>query len=311
MPRYKLTLGLQKSVYSPTESYISADLSGGAATAAFQRLLDKRLACVSSQVDMIGVRFAQVQSDPNAIGDVRRSKLYPAGSWPVIKDAGNVNIQIGGALIPGEDTNPDQARAAMQVNLTFDTDRTSYKYWMFPPDAIMVGEPLGVDMKQSPGYQALFDSFINTLINDGWSIRARRRDTGFSQVPIKAWVASSTSPTNVGIKLADSPPSGILQNDTVIIKNVRRRGTDKTSYNGKYKVALVVPNPSDNTVIYYLQGTETGDPSSVKLNGTVQKIGYAYFPITGGLALRSVVHSRGNSFGSRRGKHRKKVSLDF
>lgn len=311
MARYKVTIGFVKFTLGPSESYITPDTTIGNLTGVIQELIDKRQAMLTKNVLFAGVRIGQVPDVPGVGGGQRRSSFYPPGTYNPWVAAQYLVIPSEGLYTSSQSqTAVDQTRACLETRLIYDTDRSVIRYLAFPPDLILEEEPNPPDWAADPTWTASFATFANMLVGKGWCIVARNRGAGYIDMPILNWVVSAGAPTNMGIVLPAQPPTGIAVRDLISIKNVRRKGTDQLSYNGKYYVDSINTTQVPNSVVYYLRGSEIGDPNSIKRPGVVQRIGYGYQPILKVEGLRAGVHKRGKSFATPRGSRRKRLSLD-
>lgn len=304
MPRFRVTLGFLKHTMGPTETYISPVLSLPNATAAVQALITKRNAMLPNVVQWTGVRISQE-------GVKRRSVFYPPGSYfPFVEGQSLVVPATGTATVSQVAYKPDQTRACLHMRLTYDTDKRVIRYFNFPPDGITVDEPNPIDFGANVAYGIFLDTFWNHLKTTSWAIKGRRSDAGYTPIDIVDWVQAAAAPQNLGIVLPNLPAPGLNRNDKVTISGVKRRGFEKSSYNGTYIIHSVNTTLVPDSIVYYLRGTEGGDPTSIKLMGKVQKLGYDYHAIQGFEAVRVGVHKRGKPLGSPSGRRVKRVSLN-
>ncbi len=304
MARYKVTFGFQSYVFGPSESYITGDISASALADTLNRLIGLRNNLLYDTTNWAGVRYG-------VVGGVRRSVFYPPGDYNLIEGGAPLVVPAKGALSSTTIINrQDQARAALQIRVTYDNDRRVIRYLSFVPDNVLYDEPASFRPQQNPSWAAAFGLFQAELISGRWFIRARKRDGAFMPRPIVDWVQSSTSPTNLGVVLPAAPAPGIVQGQMIQISGVRRKGWDKLSYNGRYFVQSVNTTLQPDFVVYYLRQTEAGDPASIKLPGTIQPIGYDYFAIQGYSGIRAGTHKRGKPLGTPLGRRKTRVSLD-
>lgn len=312
MARWKVTLNWSMHAIGASETYITRDTESTAVTPLIQKLIDRRNDLLFNVVNWQEVRISLAPDlDAGQTSAPRRSAPFPPGThYPFVATQALVVPGTGARPTTAVDLRPDQARAVIQIRTRYDTDRYVVRYFCYPPDGIMFDEVKGIFLGGFPDWTNDFNNFVNMLVTDGWSLRALRRGTGFDPIPIRNWVQSSAAPTNIGFVLPSAPPSGIVQRDFVRIKDVRRRGTDRTSYNGRYIIDSVNTSQVPDSVVYYLRGTETGDPASIKLLGTVQRLGYRYFPILGYAPVRPGVHKRGRAAGVPHGRRQNRISLD-
>lgn len=305
MPRVKVTIGLQRSGIGSTETYISPDATSTTLPTRVQELLDKRNACLTKAVEWQGVRLSYY-------GFKRRSVFYPPGVRRPFDWASSITIPgigaFGSLTTPGD--LPDQAKASLLVRLTFDIDRTTNRYFARVPDSVLLYEPGSYYAAGNAAWTTAFETFGNTLIERGWCIRAQKGDVLNPPFEIADWVSQEAEPSNMGFVLPAAPPFGAVQKDKVKIENVRRKGTDKLSYNGNYIVSAVNNTQLPSQVIYYLRGTSDGDPESIKLLGTARRIQYDLFPILKFEAIKATTHKRGKPLGLGRGRVLRRESLD-
>ena len=304
MARYKVTFGFVKYTMGPTENYVTPDWTSTQANDGIQNMMTARNAMLFTDWLWAGVRISDAVNK-------QRSVFYPPGSYHPFGPALTLNVPSNGTYAPGgTDNRSDQTRAVMQIRLTYDTDRRVIRYLSGVPDGILKDEPASLNFTDFPTWVTRYNTWTNILINAGWSIRARNRGTGFSEIPITNWTQAAGSPTNLGVVIPDAPPSGITAGQFVSIKGVRRKGTDTLSYNGRYVVDSINTTLIPGSLIVYLRGTESGEPASIKLLGTIQRIGYTYFPIQQVEAIRAGIHKRGKPLGTPLGRRKKRLSLD-
>lgn len=311
MPRYKVTIGLSRSVYSPSESYITPVVSATNLSAKLNTLIEKRNALLYNTVEWIGIRIGQIPTDANDPSQGRRSAVYPPGS--TILPQGGVALvvpELGAIASANKQERPDQAKASLISRLTFDDDRRVVRYISFPPDKVLFDEPLSFLPSNFPAWEVSWNTFCAELSSGGWSIRARNNGTGFAPIKIIQWVQTTPNATPLGVVIPNADAAGMTQGRMIQIKSVRRKGTDRTSYNGKYFIDSVNNTFATGLTAIYLRATETGVPASIKLPGTIQIVNYYYAPITVFSGVKAGTHKRGNSFGRPVGKRKTRVSLD-
>lgn len=311
MPHYAVTFGFQKGTMGPTETYISPSVSGSNAVAQVQSLINRRNSILFNNVAWAGIRLSLAPSLAPANNNKQRSSFYPPGTYRWLQTGVDLVVPAFGSYVTTTVLRrPDQTRSCIQIRLTYDTDRQTTRYLSFCPDNVILDEPASVNLDLLPDWRDKFFLFRDEIIAKGWSIKARARGAGFEEIPITKWVQALTAPTNVGVAVANLPAPSIGLNDRVSIKGVRRRGTDSLSYNGTYLVYGINTTLEPDSIIFYLNGTEIGDPASIKLRGTIQKKGYTYSPIQQIEAVRGGVHKRGKPLGTPRGRSKTRAKLD-
>jgi len=311
MPRFAVTIGFQQGLYGPTETYISPDKSLSLITPVIDAMLYARADCLSVSSNIVGVRITQL-GDPNVPNaNKQRSVFYPPGDYhPFVPQQTLVVPEAGKFAAGSSDTAPDQPRACLHVRLRYNEDRRVTRYFSMVPDGVIEGIGKTANTGKIPSWWTKFNLFWKHLIAIGWAIKGRSRTGNYVEVPIQNWVQSETAPLNVGVVVPDTPATGITDIDFVSVKGVRRRGTDKLSYNGRYRIYSVNSTFQTGKIAYYLRGTETGDPDSVKLPGTLQRIGHEYYSIQQHEVIRAGVHKRGKPLGTPVGRRKTRVSLD-
>lgn len=311
MAVYKVTFGFQQHTFGATESYYTGDVSESQLGPYIQKLINKRNAILFNTTKWVGVRVGMAPPAGTAQAAPRRSTFLPPSQYSLAGAGIDITIPPEGLIAPLDPSiRSDQARSCLQVQLGFDTDRKTIRYFSFVPDNILYDEPGSDRLGNYPAWQKDYNAFRTELTSGRWYIRARSRAAGFTEIPILNWSSSTVAPTNLGVHVAAAPAPGIVQGDFVVIKSVRRKGTDSLSYNGRYIIDAVNTTLVPDQVIYYLRGTETGDPASIKLLGKIQRIGWAYFPIQLFYPLRAGVHKRGLPFVAPRGRRKTRASLD-
>lgn len=310
MPHYRATFGFSNWLFGPSESYISKNFSTrGAFSTALQRLVDRRNDILPGNIQWAGIRISQV-SEPT-INVRRRSKLFPPGSYTEAQAGYTLFVPPNGTYGLGTgNTAPDQARACLQISMRYNEDRFSIRYLSYVPDNILHNEPASVDFALNGAWLTAFNVFVGELTGENWQIQARKTGGVFDPQPISEWVQADAVGSNLGIAIPSGTalPSG--KGDKIHVKNVVRKGTDKLSYNGKYIVKDVNTTLVPGYVVYYLDGTGTGNAKSIKLPGNVAPVALDFYNIQGVSPLRAGVHKRGKSFASPRGRRKTRISLD-
>lgn len=302
--RYKVTFNFETFAIGASESYLTRATTPDAVTPLIQALITSRNVLLFDVTKWRSIRISQY-------GVRRRSSPYPPGLYqPFAVNQNMVVPGTGNMTTTPKDKRPDQARACMQIRVGFDGDRTAIRYFAFVPDNILYDEERGLDLNSGPaGWINSYNNFIARLVNDGWSIRALNKSGDFAPKNIADWVTSAAAPNLMGFVLPAIPAPGIAETETVQISNVRRRGTDRTSYNGKYVVQSINDTLMPGKLVYFLRNTEAGDPASIRKMGTVNRIGYTEFGLQRFTPIRPGVHKRGKAQGVPVGRRVNRASL--
>lgn len=309
--RYKVTIGFRIAARGGSESYISSERTAKDASEKIEKLIRERVKGMHSAVEVDAVRFARL--DPS---QKRRSVAYPPGTrYPLDKPnaagVGGTPVAIpASGFWVADGWLPDQANSCLLSRVTFDGDRNAPHYMFGTPDSVLGKEPQSYLPGEFPLYAEWLKSFRSLLISDGWSIKARRRDTGYGVVPIVRWTVAGASPANIGVVVNTGAGISFAQRDLVQILSSRRKGTDKMTYNGSYFVYATAAGPDAGQLTIFLDGTSAGDPASIKRPGFIQKIGHTYYPIQDLEGIKAVTRKRGRPFGQGRGNKQSRVSLD-
>lgn len=311
MANYRVTIGFQNFIFGASETYITPNVSNVNAVPRLQSFLDKRAAILPSTTNIVGVRVAVFDPAAPVNNNRRKSKSYPYGQFDIFNTGTLVNIPGKGTFNAAVTANaPDQFRSSLQYRITYNDDRSSTRYLSGVPDAMVVAEPLSFDSSANAAWYAAFDAFRKELVDYSWAIRGRSRGAGFEVKEIKGWTQMEAAPEYLGVILDAAPSPGIVRGDWVTINGVTRKGTDKLSYNGKYKVHSVNTTLVPDSVVVWLDGTTIGDPYSIKHWGTIQKLGYQGYPIQKIEIIRAGIRKRGRPFASTAGRRSMKESLD-
>lgn len=304
MTRYRVTIGLRQGRFGPTETYISPDITETALGPTVQNLIDKRNAMLFTNALWDGVRIGQADL-------VRRAQLYPPGIYTAADDNIELTVPSAGirALTP-VDKRPDQARSCLHIRIMYGDQRSTLRYLSLVPDAIVVDEPQSLVRTRDNEWLTAYNNFVAFLVQGQWAIRARQRLGAYAPFPIGQWSQETAAPFRIGVSVKTTLAPSIVDGDEVAINGVRRRGTDRTSYNGHYFVDAVNLTAVPDYTTYYLRGTESGNPDSVKRKGTISKVGYQYFPMQTFSAIRSGIHKRGNGLNPPHGRNKQRAKLD-
>jgi hypothetical protein len=307
MPNFRVTFAFQQYVFGATETYITNNVSDADIGSVIQPLITKRNDMLFNLTNWVGVRVAET----TPAGGLRRSRFFPPGDYTITGSGIELSVPARGARTPAAaDNRPDQARSCAQLRITYDVNRTAMRYLAFVPDNVIEDEPVSINPNANPDWFSFYLSYRAELVSGRWNIRARVSETGNPKFPILNWVSSPTAPNLLGVKVAKIPGTGVGQNDKVSIKGTRRRGTDRVSYNGIFKVDRVDTTSDSTNNIYYLQTTEAGDPTSLKNMGTMQKVDFIFLPIQKAVLLRGGVHKRGKPLGTPHGRRSRRFPLD-
>lgn len=310
MPRYRVTMVLQQGVFGISETLYTNVVTATGLTTRLNTLMTLRNNLLFTSTNWVGIRYSVAPNPAGAPAD-RRSVFYPPGTFTTIEGGAPLNVPAQGLIIPAnKQQGSDQARACLQTRVTYDTDRRAVRYMGFVPDAILGGEPASYNIGQDPAWDTKFEAYKLELKNGNWAIKARDKSGAFAAVKITNWVQSASAPTNLGVVLPAAPPFGATVGEMIQVQGVRRKGTDKLSYNGRYFIDAINTTLLPGYVIYYLRGTEIGDPASIKLPGNIQRVGYAYFTIEAFSGIKAGVHKRGKPQGTPLGRRKTRVSLD-
>ena len=304
MARYRVTLGLRQGRFAATETYITRDVSQSALGGTIQQLLDRRNAMLFNNVLWDGVRIGQTGGD-------RRSQIYPPGFYTDEDDGIVLTVPATGirSTLAATDRT-DQARSCLHIRVVFDDTRAVIRYLSMVPDSIVVQEPQSLVRSNDAVWLTAYNAFVELLVGGAWSIQALSKTGDFGYKTIREWVQETAAPFRVGASVLTSVAPPVIQGDFIHVTGVRRRGTDRVSYNGRYYVDKVVANVETGLTTYYLRGTETGNVDSIKLPGFLRKEGKAFFAIQKFSAIRSGVHKRGNGLNPPRGRRVGRVKLD-
>ncbi|HEX4614111.1 MAG TPA: hypothetical protein VH092_38365 [Urbifossiella sp.] len=303
MPSIKVVFGFQQSVFGPSESYVSQSVSPTDYGAKVQKLLDARALLLNATDGVVGVRIGEASG-------VRRSNLYPPGSYTLLRDGIDLVVPASGKFAaPGADAPTDQARSCLQIRTQFDDSRHATRYLSLVPDVILRAEPGSFDLSASPKWQINFNLFRELLISEQWGTVANDHSAGNPQIAISGWVRSAAAPNLLGIKVPAAPPPGIVENKFLLVSGTRRRGDTRISYNGKYYVDSLNTTVLPGFVVAYLRGTEAGDPDSVKIPGFFRRVSPVPLPFQKYSPVRAGTHKRGRPFVTPVGRRVKRASL--
>lgn len=312
--RYKITFVFKRNNMTATESYITPNADDSTQTDRLRNLMLARLNLLYEGVRLDGIRVAQIADAADT--PVKRASKYhrPGLRYPfLIPDANGMNgvsltIPGQGAQAGSSDWFPDVDGTDAVVRLSYGGNRATNRYMAFWPDAGLDSNPPGASVTtvMLPFWQA----WVSRVRTDGWSIVARNQSGDFRIVPILKWVSSGATPALLGVQVTATGAPPFAPPLKVAIQNTRRRGTDKTSYNGQYVIDSVLSPGSPAPMTVFLASTEAGDATSIKKPGQVQLVGSAFIAIDFLEVVLGGSHKRGNSAGARRGNRRKRALLD-
>lgn len=315
--RWKVTLGLRLNSIGASESYITPLGEDTVMTAkVFTLLMRARRDLLHSSVKIIGLRIAQIADELDRPIKRRSQFFRPAGTtYPFIKpdDAGNggTSMQIYNQGFQQDDSyKPDLAQTSLVYRIGYSGGRWVNRYLFGFPDEALFGEAPTVRLNAVNTLSQNWSAFRTALLSGGWSVYVRNVVSPFDIRPIQRWASSGGAPAFVGVVVAVVTADLYPVGSYVQISGTRRRGTDKMSYNGRYVVQSITPSATGSPGTVFLAATEAGDASSVKLPGTIQKIGKGFTPITGAETVMGGSHKRGKPLDTPRGNKQKRVLLD-
>lgn len=304
MSVYRVTIGMYMANIGATETYYSQDRSNIQIGGDVTRLLTRRAALFTKDVKFAGVRVGTAE-------DKRRSAFYPPGRYTLAADGIALTVPVEGTAPDEIAFTPDQARSVLQVRLTYATDRHAMRYLSFIPDEVILAEPRNPNLAFDVRYQVRWEAFVRELVaNPAWQIRARDSTTTRPEFEIVRWTKEPGETGLLGVLVKKTDVTTIVQGDKVSIKNARRMAQFRVSYNGIYKVDRVDTTTDSANNIYYLQTTGEGDPTTIKKNGTIQKVTLRFFNIQGVTVVRPGIHKRGKPLGVPRGRRSTRLPLD-
>lgn len=304
MPVFRCTLGFRNGPFAPTETYYRTEANLAAVGPKIEKLMQLRNEMLTQTDQWVGVRIGQADAP-------RTGRLYSPGQYTLAGSGIAMVVPERGVLAVGTgQPRQDQGRSCIICKAYFGNSRTSTRYLSFVPDNVVRGDPDSVALGGTPFFSTDFRNFTLELVNGGWQIWARKSGSGFDPILIEDWVTAATGPSIMGPSIPTPTAPALSSTRRVKILSVRRRGTDKLSYNGTFVVQTLNTTQVPDHTIYFLRGTETGDPASIKLPGKLQIIDYQAYNISTFFAERAGIHKRGGSFGAVRGRRSKHLSLD-
>jgi len=311
VPNYRVTFGLSHANFGATETYILTGSGFSSIGPVIQRLIDKRNKLLVTYTTWTGVRVAELPDDLMVPGPRRASIFMIPGTYSLADHGIQLTVPTRGVYLPASTTDEtDQSRSCIQLSLEYGDFRHTIRYLAFVPDTCVRSEPNSLDTATNPGWFTALGTFELELQNGPWYVIARTRTGAFAPKSILRWIQAEAAPTNLGVVLPAAPAPGITTDNFVFIAGVRRRGTDKMSYNGRYKVYSVVNLDETGEVAVFLATSEAGDPNSVKLPGSIAIQGKSVLKIGRVNKLRGGVHKRGKPLGVPRGRSLTRAKLD-
>jgi cell wall-associated NlpC family hydrolase len=301
---HRITIEYKQGSLAARESYYhQIDFSSSAGITNFGALLNAMLAKRANMMydshQFVSVAIAS---------EVNRASawlLKPGRrSWPD-KNGPEINIPIKGTMATSP-SSPDGRADMMQVSLiaefTFDFGhRKSRRYIASHPDGVTSFDDNIVVRNDNPSWWSAWDAFAAGLALNQWAVKAKVR-TGVNAVTdVSSLVVSAAAPAQVGVLLPTGlAPSQWNRGTKVDLANFRpgRGQCPCPSINGRWTLDSRNDTLTPGYSIFYLRGSEGIDPTVYKHLGTVQGVGFDYFPIMAAEIVGATVHKRGG--GSRR-----------
>lgn len=301
MARFKVTFSFVSYIYTPTESYISGDVTPLNFLGILQKLIDVRNELLPQSVGWLSVRVGLHN------GTRRSKKLAPGARNPFPGvDAGIIVPAAGRFDDSRNNFNNNITKVSLLMARAFDGDRESRSYLSLVPDLVVRDDEDAYFPANCPEWDNKLKAYRDELRGQQWSVFARKTPPAAPNIPIQAWIQPEAAPGHMAVVVAGAVPAGlVVPYPPVIVRNSKRRGTDRTSYNGTYTVSSVNTTMTPGSTVIFLQGTEAGDPTSVKKNGTLQVKLWDYYPIENVEPIQGTTRKRGNSAAGQRGSSRK------
>jgi len=311
MPVYRTTFVFAKHTYCASETYYSGNWTPSRYVENLTRLMNLRNKLLFASFDWVYVRMSEEGPLNEANLKRRKSIRRRPGLYHIFGQGSPTEFPArGNYYISSVNNRPDQVKACGLVEVGFDNGRETRRYFVGVPDAMIQDEPQTFSKSGNPRWWDLFKDFRSNMIDMGWQIKARATTGDYRPQRILRWRHRDTSPSVLGLEMDANTflrPTGA---QFVSIQGVRRKGTDKLSYNGRYLVDQVVLGTGGAPTIVYLAGTEGANAGSIKLPGTMQWVGDAYYPIERFEIVAATTHKRGNGLAGHRGRRLTRISLD-
>lgn len=313
MPVYRVTMYMNQSVMGWSESYYTrGNVAAPSIGPQVSQLLAKRNGLMWTNQQWVGVRIAELGTSPDPLTLRRKSRVFPPGTWNV--DGGALVVPEVGGLINANAYNlphPDLVRVALQLRLTYGDGYSTTRYHVGVPDGATLTDPGTLQWSGEGGASWYSDlqSYIG-LLTSQWAILARTPSTVDPYHTVSNLVRREAAPSVMGIVIPSASAPGWTDGTKIHLRGFRPKQRGIISLNGRYYVDSVNTTLRPGYVIFYLRGTETGDPNAYKILGTAQKVGFNIQSIQSVYPIRAGIHKRGRPSIAPRGRRLTRVSLD-
>lgn len=311
MAVWQFTMGFRQLGKTPTETYYHEASNIVAAGVLMSQLCAKRNAMLFDTTEWVGCRMGLAPPPGAVAGPKRQAQLYTPGPYVLEADGFTGTVPSRGVLVTtAPNKQVDQPNSCIQIVIRYNDTRSTKRYLSMVPDECIRGSPDSVRIGANGGFSDGYTEFQRFLTREGWMIRARSITGDFGEKDVQDWIASASDPHPMGAVLVLTDAPALAAGQKVAIKGTRRRNKAQPSYNMIYRVKAVIDSASANTRTVILGQSQGGDPASIKVLGTLQKVGYQYYPIQQWSWFRAGTHKRGVSFGASHGRRSARMLLD-
>lgn len=331
MPSYKFTVRYQGHGFGPSESWYTGDLPIADAVSKIQAYLDFRAGMLFSDCEIAGVQIGRTTytTAPQDPGDpARNSQFYPGGNVYNFERSGSqLRVPGPGLYTPSSPALKEAfANVAIHERLTFDTSRSTTRYFVWPPYSTIRSDKSGGLLSYEPNWVKLYNRFENWLRGapdagdppGGLYIKATTAQSPTSTFPIRGWRSFDASPGLIGFVLDTASAGEFTRGRKVHVRGVRRKpppsvgGAVKLiSINGNWFIdSVTASSPATGFTTIFLRGTEGIDPTTIKILGTAQVVQVRLFQVQNAQQIRIRTHKRGKDTTVPRGRRLTRVTAD-
>jgi hypothetical protein len=271
--------GPQRPGFSEVHYYLaspSSTLDAGL-NLAVQQLMNARTQMMGNNVIAAGYRLS-------VPGVPRRSNTVYAAPTP----SGPGPLAFSPAISQGTSDIPN---TSVLIPLKSSAQQTTRSFLAGLPDAfIFTGNPVGPDWGAAGlnNYQALWNTFINILLNGNWGWNALNTLPAGQPQAISFWQQSASAPFNCQIVIPNNAPYLPTVGSIVHVRKTLMGVTGVPRPIGRWRIKLSGAVDTNNN-FYELDQSSSFQAVLVQQPGTVESVSYGYvaYATAGGLLQTS------------------------
>lgn len=309
---YRCTFVFEAVGMGFSDTWCSKSIEESALGPNVKKLVELRLAMLSSRFRLQGVRLSQMPPGVFNVQGIRASRLLVPGvnSYP---SAGvTLTLDEVGTFGAESAVNPvEQFRSNLQVRLRFGGARSTTRYIVGVADGLSFTTAGTINPGTAVDWLKAFSDWrAEVLLN--WGLIARSGVADDPYYDIQAWTRKTVAPLQLGFVIPTPTPLDWSSGTLIALEGVRvKKDQPKVSLNGRYHISSVLPEtPSAGLSTIFLRELDSVEPAIIKILGKVRRVRKSVYYPTLMDTVRLGVHKRGKPALSPRGRRLTRTSLD-